>query len=269
MAKKIEVITIHRNCNYGSVLQTYATQRIFKNLGYDCEVIDYIREQDTKQGLLKRLKKKKKILKNPIIPTKRACKKHIFPSYLKKEHIFNRFLNRFINLSPQKYFSADDLKANIPVADAYCTGSDQIWNSFWNEGVIRPYYLDFLPEDSIRFSYASSIGKKNISSDEIEEIAPMLKKYKYISVRENNSVELLDKMGINNVTQVLDPTLYLNPKIWNKMASDKYSNKDYIVTYNLHHDKRIDNFVKKLSKEKHLPVINISYNWHDVIRFGR
>ena len=35
---KIENITIHRNCNYGSVLQTYATQKTFEDFGFECVV---------------------------------------------------------------------------------------------------------------------------------------------------------------------------------------------------------------------------------------
>lgn len=53
---KIENITIHRNCNYGSVLQTYATQKTFEDLGFECETVDFIRQLDTKRGALKRLK---------------------------------------------------------------------------------------------------------------------------------------------------------------------------------------------------------------------
>ena len=43
--KKIEVITLHRIVNYGSVLQAYATQDILKNMGYNVEFIDYYPER--------------------------------------------------------------------------------------------------------------------------------------------------------------------------------------------------------------------------------
>lgn len=76
-------------------------------------------------------------------------------SYLKKEKTFNAFLNNHVNLSKKVYHSNQELKDNIPNADAYCTGSDQIWNSFWNEGVEPAYYLDFVPDNAFCFSYAS------------------------------------------------------------------------------------------------------------------
>ena len=38
---KVGIITMHKVMNYGSILQAYATQEIVRNLGYDCELIDY------------------------------------------------------------------------------------------------------------------------------------------------------------------------------------------------------------------------------------
>ena len=43
---KASVITLHTVDNYGSVMQTYATQQIFKKLGYDVEFVDYWRKDN-------------------------------------------------------------------------------------------------------------------------------------------------------------------------------------------------------------------------------
>lgn len=265
--EKIENITIHRNCNYGSVLQTYATQKTFEDFGFKCETIDYIREQDTISGALKRLKyKSKKLAENPLLLF--GAKILILFSYFKKEKVFNEFLVRNVNLSENKYYSSDEIKRVLPSAAAYCTGSDQIWNSFWNEGIEPAYYLDFVPKDSFCFSYASSIGE-TISENEKPIITALLKKYSFISVRESQSVKALLDLGIQSVTQVLDPTLYRTKEFWNGLASNKFENRKYIVTYNLHHDKKLDLFAKKLAKEKGLELFNISYNWHDIVRKGK
>mgnify|MGYP000296687047 CR=1 FL=1 len=45
MSKKVGIITQHRVVNYGSVLQTYALQEKIKDMGYECEVIDYYPER--------------------------------------------------------------------------------------------------------------------------------------------------------------------------------------------------------------------------------
>ena len=265
--KKIDVITIHRNCNYGSVLQTYATQRILEELGFQTEIIDYYREQDKIAGQLKRLKAKSAKLSNRFFLY--GAQVIMLPSYIKKKVVFDRFINDRIHVTRKKYYSNEELRFDKLNAHAFCTGSDQIWNSLWNEGIIPAYYLDFASEDSIRFSYATSIGKQSIDDEEAETIAPMIRKYAYISVREKASVETLHRLGFKGARQVLDPTLYISEKEWSQIASEKYKNKKYIVTYNLHRDKRLDEYAQRLAKEKHLPIINISYNWHDVIRKGK
>jgi hypothetical protein len=38
---KIGILTFHRVYNYGAVLQSYALQKVIKQLGYDVEIIDY------------------------------------------------------------------------------------------------------------------------------------------------------------------------------------------------------------------------------------
>ena len=42
------------------------------------------------------------------------------------------------------------------------TGSDQVWNSFYNHGIDKSFYLDFVPNGKKRIAYAASIGMKNI-----------------------------------------------------------------------------------------------------------
>ena len=265
---KIDVITLHRVRNYGSSLQTLATQMFLNELGCEAEIIDYYPERYSSKGLLRRLKNKsRKLGSNPILLL--MAKIAIAPSYYKKHLVFDEFLRKHINLTDKTYYSEQDLINDIPKADAYCTGSDQVWNSHWNEGVDRPFYLSFLPDDAYRFSYASSIGSEKLKDDEKSEVSPMLEKYKHISVREDSGVTVLQDMDISDVVQVLDPTLLFDAKTWIPYVSNRYKNQKYVVTYNLHHDKRIDQYAANLARKYNLKVLNISYNWHDIIRSGR
>ena len=43
---KVNVITRHAVSNYGSILQSIATQQLVEDLGCDCEIIDYIRTDE-------------------------------------------------------------------------------------------------------------------------------------------------------------------------------------------------------------------------------
>lgn len=263
---KIDVITLHRVRNYGSSLQTLATQNFLKNMGCEVEIIDYYPERYSSFGLLKRLKNKsEKLAKNPILLL--GAQVVISFSYIKKKIVFDKFLSRYINLTPKTYYSEHDLLGDNLQADAFCTGSDQVWNSHWNEGVDRPFYLSFVPENAYKFSYAASIGNAELAEEEVQEVQPLLSQYKHITVRENTGVGILNNMCLE-ATQMLDPTLLFKAQDWNQYTSNRYTNKKYVVTYNLHHDKRIDEYAMKLAKENGLEVYNISYNVHDIIRKG-
>ena len=263
---KIDIITLHRAQNYGSVLQTLALQLKLESLGNEVHILDFYPERYTNRGLLKRLKNKSEKFKNPLLLL--IAQILIYPSYLKKNHIFNTFIYKYINLKGKTFRTNEDAKEMIFDSDAYCTGSDQVWNSHWNEGVDKTLFLDFVPNDKLVFSYASSIGLSEIGNKESEEIKKLLHKYEYLSVREDTGVKILHNLGRTDTVQSLDPTMLLDKNEWEKYVEKRVKKKDYILTYNLHHDSRIDRYADMLKQKYHLPVWNISYNWHDVIRKG-
>lgn len=264
---KINVITLHRAENYGSVLQTLALQKKLEYLGHEVQILDYHPERYTNQGKLKRLRRQGKQLENPIFLL--IAQLLIYPSYLRKNHVFDTFLKKYLNLSPYSFATNDEAKSmGINDADAYCTGSDQVWNSHWNECVEKALFLDFAPKGKLVFSYASSIGLSKLPQNEVEITKRLLDKYEYISVREDTGTKILHCLGRTDAVQSLDPTLLMTKEEWNAYASNKYAGKQYVLTYNLHHDPEIDKYASALGRKYEIPVWNISYNWHDIVRKG-
>lgn len=264
---KIDLITLHNVKNYGSALQTYATQEIFKNLEHEVEVINYYRKDLIEKDLVKNRLNSSKIFSKNFI-TKLVGKMFLTSSVRKQCKVFNDFLNSKVKLT-KPYYSYDDLKNDVPEADIYCTGSDQVWNSDWNNGIEKAFFLEFV-DNKPKISYASSFGKEKLDIDEIEITKNMLKKYKSISVRENSAVKIIKDLGIENVEHVLDPTLLLNKNEWGKLVVDiKHKNK-YILVYQLNtYNPEFDRYVKKLSKIKKLPLIRISNNGYQVLKYGK
>ena len=59
----------------------------------------------------------------------------------------------------------------------------------------------------------------------------------------------IKEKGFNNVKQVLDPTLLLNNEEWSSLAEKtKLDGKEYILVYQLHHNKQMEDYLKKLKK---------------------
>ena len=263
---KISIITLHRAENYGSVLQALALQNKLLELGHHAEVLDYHPERYTNAGKLKRLKNQSPKFKNPIILL--AAKALIYPSYLRKNKRFEDFIRKYIILSEVSFATNEEAKSLNFDADAFCTGSDQVWNSHWNECVEKALFLDFVPKGKLVFSYAASIGLSELPENEIGLTKRLLEKYEHISVREDTGVKILQELGRTDAIQAIDPTLLMTKEEWEKYTNDKYEGKDYILTYNLHHDSKIDKYAQALSKKHGIPVWNISYNWHDFVRKG-
>lgn len=265
--KKIDIITLHRVVNYGSVLQTYALQETLKEKGNEVEVIDYYPERLHMLGMTKRIKDKSEKLKKSFI-WRNLCRIIMFPSYIIRFRVFKSFLKKYINLTPKTYITADELYKDVPQADMYCTGSDQVWNSGWNEKIEKPFFLDFVPDNKVRFSYAASFGKSKLEDWEKEDTKAMLDKYRDISMRELSGVDILKELDLEGIN-VLDPTLLLNREKWMKIASNKYKDKKYVLAYNLNRNKKIDKYVEKLAKEKNLEIYYISYSLHEFYKKGK
>ncbi|WP_418868322.1 polysaccharide pyruvyl transferase family protein [Segatella hominis] len=262
---KIDIVTLHRAQNYGSVLQTFALQKQIEELGHQASILDYYPERYTNKGLLKRLKNKSRRFKNPLVLL--IAKLLIYPSYLRKGIQFNKFMH-YLNLEKPSFATNEEGMGRFTDADAYCAGSDQIWNSHWNEGVEKALFLDFVPKGKLCFSYAASIGLSNIPANEIDETKLLLDKFEFLSLREDKGVELVKELGRTDAVQCLDPTLLMSKEEWSQYADDSYKGKEYVLTYNLHHDPEIDKCAKAIASKYHLQIRNISYNWHDIVRHG-
>lgn len=262
---KIDIITLHRAQNYGSVLQAFALQKQIEKLGHQAYILDYYPERYTNKGLLKRLKNKSSRFNNPLVLL--IAKLLIYPSYLKKGIQFNKFMH-YLNLEKPSFATNEEGMGRFTDADAYCAGSDQIWNSHWNEGVEKTLFLDFVPKGKLCLSYAASIGLSNIPANEIDETKLLLDKFEFLSLREDKGVELVRELGRTDAVQCLDPTLLMSKEEWSLYADDSYKGKEYVLTYNLHHDPEIDKCAKAIASKYHLQIRNISYNWHDIVRHG-
>ena len=269
--KKIAVITLHRVRNYGSVLQTYATQKVLSDLNTDPVIIDYYRKDQKDDVLLDNTIKASGVFNKNFL-TRMVGKIILKKSINNQLKVYNDFLNKNVKLTKNKYYSLEELKENTPVADIYMTGSDQVWNSSWNKGIDKAYFLDFVPKGKRRVAYSGSFGKEKLDDEEKEITKEMLEKYEYLGVRESSAKEIINDLGIKkNVEHVLDPTLLLDKKEWEKFEIDiPEKEKEYILVYQLNsRNKEFDKYVKNLSKNKNIKVIRVSNQIYQKLKYGK
>ncbi|MBR3322452.1 polysaccharide pyruvyl transferase family protein [Candidatus Saccharibacteria bacterium] len=265
--KKVELITLQDVPNYGSVLQAYATQKTFEKLGYECEIIKYTPERMTKLGMLKNIKHKSEKFGKSLL-WRTAARIIIFPSYIKRFRTFKKFRKKYLNETSKTYRTNEEIKAANLKADIYCTGSDQVWNSGWNDGIDKAMFLDFAPKNAKCITYAASFGKNKLDKNEIKQTKKLLEKYESISVRESSAVDILKELGIKS-TNVVDPTLLLSGDEWRELSSNKFKNEKYILVYNLNRNNKIDEYAQKVAKKNGLKVKYISYQLHEKYKKGK
>lgn len=264
---KASVITLHTVDNYGSVMQTYATQQILKKCGYDVEFVDYWRRDNLPQSRAERMLEGSTLQKlKPLWGindfTRRATVSILKSVLEKQKSPMWKFLEERVNLTKVRYCSYDELKSDPPMADVYITGSDQVWNSIWNKGIDPAYYLDFAPTGKPRIAFSASIGREQLDAEEIPETKRLLQKYSAISVREQSAVELLESMDIKS-TLVLDPTLMLEADEWRKLAAKQKKEKPYILIYQLNPNPQMDQYAERLAQKKNWEVVRIGFGRSD------
>ena len=259
--RKIALLTMHQVKNYGSVLQTLATQTIFESYNYDVEVIDYRRNWETPWGYWFCIPEKniKDVLRQLMY----------FPSKVIQYFVFRKFLRQYIKLTHKVYTCSDDFKKYPVQADVFCTGSDQVWNSGWNHGVIEEYYLSFTDSPN-KIAYAASIGNIEIDNNEIEKIRPYLKKYKYITVREKSAVELINSMIEGEARLVLDPTLQLSRIDWEKLIDcRKRKEANYVLLIQLNRNHEFDDFAVEFAKRHNKKLLRLCLRVDQMILPGK
>lgn len=248
---KVSIITLHRITNFGSLLQTYATQTYIRKLGYETEVVDFVPEGITfKRGVWpKGASLISKIIK--VLP--------LTAVNLIQYDMVNSFMKKYITVSPKRYGSFAELAEDVPEADIYLSGSDQVWNTQNNNphDDLKAYYLCHAPEEKRKIAYAGSFGKEDFSDAEKAEIGSWLKDYDAISVREDAALKTLDALGVSG-TWVTDPTLLLSQEEWREFCTKEKPNPGYVFVYNLNRNKLLEEAAIKIAEKKGLRVVNFA-----------
>ena len=223
---KIGLVTIYQVPNYGSVLQTYATQEVLKKLGHECVVINYKypNEWHYQHGFTKRKKSVRGFL---------GILLGLTPYYRRLKHL-DSFRKKYLNLTKEYASHQEVVKENFDEYDLFVVGSDQVWNTKFLKG--DPFFLlFFLRKDVRRISIASSFAQKVLDKSFEDLFKAELAKFDALSVRERNGVGIIkNQLRINkDVEQVLDPTLLLSKDDWLRVIprSKFKPRKKYILWY--------------------------------------
>lgn len=252
--------------NYGQQLQCFALQRYLREKGHDAFLIRYVRPQ-RRNTLLQKIQRnlsfekiQKRISgehKREMIENRKSSELILQNTVLNRQRKFENFRSDNIVSTDIVYNSLDELQKNPPQADLYICGSDQVWNNPLDEKETEAYFLQFGKKDTLRASYAASIGRE-LKKSELKQFSTLLSYFDAISVRETDVEELCHRLGFKEAQTVVDPTILLPIESFRPIYSHLSAPKEsYILLYvlNIYDKKELYwNSLENWFTKKHLGV---------------
>ena len=183
--------------------------------------------------------------------------------------MFKKFIRTHLNQQEKEYCCIEDFKDFPITSDIYCTGSDQTWNSAWNDGILPPLFLSFVPDNVRKIAYAASFGKSKLDDWEKRETKDLLKRYYTISVRESSGVDIIKELGLPEATHVLDPTLQVDKNFWKQYVGKRKIKQPYVLVYQLNTNKEFDRYAKEFAHRKGLRLVRFCTRIDQCIKYGK
>ena len=220
LERKTAIITFNQAINFGAVLQMYALQNVLKTqVGVKADIINY------KSKSLSKTYEKKKF--SELISPRMMYHILFNNGYIRFNFKgFESFLSNNLEMTSE-VSTKKDLSSLNDLYDYFITGSDQVFNPYCS-GFDGNYFLSFVSDKNMKFSYAASVGLENIPVELENYYKDYLNSFCRISIREITGANEIKRVcGIECSTNI-DPTLLLDKSDWEKLMADLPSNADRI-----------------------------------------
>ena len=260
MKKKIGIITVYGENNFGNKLQNYASVKIYEELGLEVNTLRVIQSRMI-------MSKKEKIKVN----LKKIAR--YFPGYgylnnqFLKEDKFKQFSNERLNIT--ELYNTSTINTNLLEQYEYLSvGSDQVWNDTdFNEDDMK-YFSLFNVKNSKIIALSPSLGKTFLLDKNRYILQKALCNYSSISCREIEGAKYIESLTNQKCEVLVDPTMVIKVSDWiNIEKKPNWLDEDrYALCYFLGGIERERSYIEKICKERKIKIIdildkkNISYN---------
>ena len=182
----IAIVNMIFQPNFGGVLTYYAFFRIIKNLGYNPILIYNI------------------FRSNNLYDDEKGCKIAL----------------QYLNVG-NEIFSKEELQKYVDKCDTFIVGSDQVWRYDYFQDIIFYYLLNFVDNSKKKISYSSSFGIDTYNGNKENKLLfkHYLKQFDYVSVREDDGVNICKNDFDVEASHILDPVFLLEVKYYDYLIS--------------------------------------------------
>lgn len=257
----IGIMSMQRVINYGSFLQAYGLKKTLEGMGHSVQFVDYKIEPALVDEVIQD--------KNSVNPLKRIL--NMFSSsyrvYRREQLHLNQSFDSFRCAFESEYFSMLGLSKTpnlCPALDLLVIGSDEVFNCT-QPGSMVGYSRQLFGMDNCAnkvVSYAASFGYTTLERLEKyqidEEVGQLLSKFDALSVRDENSKTIVQKLTGIKSSRHIDPVL-LYP--FEEVEDYRIPMCDYIIVYA--YSGRITDeesrAIRKFADEQNKRIITLGY----------
>ncbi|MET1756641.1 polysaccharide pyruvyl transferase family protein [Novosphingobium sp. RD2P27] len=238
---KIGVLTFHRCINYGSYWQARSLVEGLRARGHDAVLLDY---QCPRTDLIEW-----RCAMQPLLPS-RSSREDI-RLYARKARAFQVAI---AGLPLSEPFPLQD-PAAMELRDLVIIGSDEVWNLYhpWYGGY-DVFWGGGLPARRV-VSYAASFGNYDAVAGIGGHWSDRLNQFDAISVRDDNSRQLVSSVLDREPALVLDPVLQF-PVALRAMSSPP---EEYVALYGHSFSEEFAQAARRWADERGLKLISIGY----------
>ena len=264
--RRVALAAVTYKDNFGSALQTYATQYTLEKLGYDARIFEIkgvyrgimIKKLLYYAGRLFDPVEAKYLFANLSSRSRKQASVSTdqFANDMKVRHqMYLDFNNRWYNMLPDaKGWS--ELKKQASEMDAVIVGSDQLWRP---SNIVGCFYtLEFVPDKVKKIAFSTSFGVPELPSSLHKHAKKFLSRIEHISVREDSGADIVKNESGREATVVCDPTMMLTAEEWLHIQDEKpFAEGKYILMYLMGDNPKQREFVKNLSKQTGCRIIGL------------
>lgn len=253
---KIGLAAVTYKDNFGSALQTYATQYVLEKMGHKVSIFEIkgvhrsikVRKMLYYLGRLFDSVETHYLLTNLKSRTRKrlSVSPDQYAKNMKIRHqMYQIFYNKWYKMLPM---SKDwkGLKEQASRMDAVVVGSDQLWRP---SNIVGKFFtLEFVPDEIKKVAFSTSFGVPELPNSLHQHAQFFLSRIDHISVRENSGAEIVKRECGRDAKVVCDPTMLLTADEWMHIQDEKpIADGKYILMYLMGDNPRQREFVKKLS----------------------
>lgn len=264
--KRIGIAAVTYKENFGSALQTYATQYTLEKMGYDARIFEI-------KGVHRQIHIKKLLyyagrmfdpvelkyllanLKSRSRKSASASTDHYAQDMNVRKQVYADFNKKWNKMLPLVK-GWKGLSEQASEMDAVVVGSDQLWRP---SNIVGCYFtLEFVPDKVKKIAFSTSFGVPELPANLHKHAKTFLSRIDFISVRENSGADIVMRESGCGATVVCDPTMMLTAEDWMHIQDEKpFADGKYILMYLMGDNPEQREFVKQLRKKTGCRIIGL------------